>query len=38
MSRKCKFRNPEAVYFVTFTTVNWIDVFTRPIYKEKKID
>jgi len=34
MTRKSKFRNPEAVYFVTFTTVNWIDVFTLPIYKE----
>jgi len=38
MSRKYKFRNPEAVYFVTFTTVNWIDVFTRPIYKEIIVD
>ena len=34
MSRKYKFRNPEAIYFVTFTTVNWIDVFTRPMYKD----
>ena len=38
MSRKYRFRNPEAVYFVTFTTVNWIDVFTRPIYKEIIVD
>jgi REP element-mobilizing transposase RayT len=38
MSRKYKFRNPEAVYFVTFTTVNWIDVFTRLIYKEIIVD
>jgi hypothetical protein len=29
MSRKYKFRNPEAVYFVSFSIVNWIDVFTR---------
>ncbi len=34
MSRKYKFRNSEAVYFVTFATVNWIDVFTRPMYKD----
>jgi REP element-mobilizing transposase RayT len=34
MSRKYKFRNPEAIYFVTFTTVNWIDVFTKPLYKD----
>ena len=34
MSRKYKFRNPESVYFVSFATVNWIDVFTRPLYKD----
>ena len=34
MSRKYKFRNPEALCFVTFTTVNWIDVFTRSLYKD----
>jgi len=34
MSRKYKFRNLEAIYFVTFTTVNWIDVFIRPLYKD----
>ena len=38
MSRKYKFRNPEAIYFVTFTTINWIDVFTRPLYKEILVD
>ena len=38
MSRKYKFRNPEAIYFVTFTTVNWIDVFTRPAYKDIVVD
>ena len=38
MSRKYKFRNPEAFYFITFTTVNWIDVFTRPIYIEILVD
>jgi len=32
MSRKCKFRKPEAAYFVSFATVNWLDVFTREIY------
>jgi hypothetical protein len=25
MSRKYKFKDPEAVYFVTFATVYWID-------------
>jgi REP element-mobilizing transposase RayT len=34
MSRKYKFRNPEAVCFVTFATVNWIDIFTRREYKD----
>lgn len=32
MSRKYKFHNPTAVYFVSFATVNWIDIFTREIY------
>jgi putative transposase len=27
MSRKYKFHNPEGLYFVSFATVNWIDVF-----------
>jgi putative transposase len=32
MSRKYKFREKEGAYFVSFATVNWIDVFTRDIY------
>lgn len=32
MSRKYKFHNPSAAYFVTFATVRWVDVFTRHIY------
>ena len=34
MSRKYKFRDQEKPYFVSFATVNWIDVFTRRIYKD----
>lgn len=34
MSRKYKFHNPNGIYFVTFATVNWIDVFTRRTYKD----
>lgn len=34
MSRAWKFHNPEGLYFITFATVGWIDVFTRPAYKE----
>ncbi len=32
MSRKYKFHNPSAAYFVSFATVYWIDVFTRETY------
>lgn len=34
MSTKYKFRNQDGVYFVSFAVVNWVDVFTRAIYKE----
>ncbi|WP_396600924.1 REP-associated tyrosine transposase [Algibacter sp. R77976] len=32
MSRNYKFHNKSGLYFVSFATVNWIDVFTRQIY------
>ena len=32
MSRKYKFHNKQGLYFVSFATVNWIDVFTRQLY------
>lgn len=32
MSRKYKFHNESGVYFISFATVNWIDVFTRQAY------
>ena len=32
MSRNYKFNNPSAAYFVSFATVNWVDVFTRQVY------
>jgi REP element-mobilizing transposase RayT len=32
MSRKYKFYNKEGLYFVSFATVYWIDVFTRDTY------
>lgn len=34
MSRKYKFKNPEGFYFITFTVVGWVDVFTRDIYRD----
>jgi REP element-mobilizing transposase RayT len=38
MSLKHKFKNPEGIYFVTFSVVSWLDVFTRDIYREILID
>ena len=34
MSEKYKVRDQEKLYFVTFSVVQWIDVFTRPVYKD----
>lgn len=38
MSRKYKFLNPEGIYFVSFATVYWIDVFIRDRYFHLLID
>lgn len=38
MSHQYRVRNPEDIYFVTFTIVDWVDVFTRPVYKQLIID
>ncbi len=32
MSRKYKFHNKLGLYFVSFATVYWLDVFTRQVY------
>ena len=32
MSRNYKFKDPQELYFVSFATVYWIDVFVRRIY------
>ena len=34
MSRNYKFHNPEGLYFVSFATVYWVDVFVRIKYFE----
>ncbi|WP_276498005.1 REP-associated tyrosine transposase [Pontibacter litorisediminis] len=34
MSLKCKASNPDGIYFVTLTVVEWADVFTRRDYCE----
>lgn len=38
MSRKYKFQNPEGLYFVSFATVYWIDIFVRPLYSDIIVD
>jgi REP element-mobilizing transposase RayT len=35
MSRKYKIRDQARPYFVTFTTISWIDAFTRNIYRDE---
>ena len=34
MSTKYKFTDMEGVYFITSTVVDWIDLFTRNVYKD----
>src|ERR1700743_3145869 len=38
MSRNYKFADPEGLYFVSFATVHWIDVFVRRLYFDCIID
>lgn len=38
MGRKYAIIDQEALHFVTFTVVNWIDLFIRDTYKETIID
>jgi len=38
MSEKYKFYDPDGIYFVTLTIVNWIDLFTRPDITHLVID
>src|SRR5882672_4363413 len=33
-----KIRNKEAIHFITFAVVEWIDVFTRNLYKDILLD
>lgn len=33
-----KIRNKEGIHFITFAVVEWIDVFTRKVYKDILID
>ena len=38
MSRKYKFKNPEGIYFISYSVVRWMDVFTRNIYRNILLD
>ncbi len=38
MSRNYKFHNKEGIYFVSFATVYWIDVFIRRVYFDYIVD
>jgi putative transposase len=38
MSRKYKFFDKTELYFVTYVVINWIDVFTRNIYRDVLLD
>ena len=38
MPSKYKFHNPEGIYFITYSVVEWVDVFTRPVYKDIVVD
>ena len=38
MSRSYKFHNPDGIYFISFAVVDWLDVFTRRIYKDVLVD
>ncbi|AMJ65772.1 REP-associated tyrosine transposase [Hymenobacter sp. PAMC 26628] len=38
MSEKYKIRDSQHLYFVSFATVNWIDVFTRRLYNDIFVD
>jgi len=33
-----RIQNPEGLYFVTFATVQWVDVFTRRVYVDILLD
>jgi putative transposase len=38
MSYQYRVRSPNEIHFVTFTIVDWVDIFTRPSYKQLIIE
>lgn len=38
MSRKYRIRDQDKLYFVTFTVIRWLDVFSRQLYRDIFLD
>jgi putative transposase len=38
MSHQYRVRTPDQIHFMTFTIVDWVDAFIRPVYKQIIID
>jgi len=38
MSHQYRVRSQDDIHFVTFTIVDWVDIFTRPVYKQLIVD
>ncbi|MBO6794645.1 MAG: hypothetical protein JJ895_12095 [Balneolaceae bacterium] len=38
MSRKYKFLDQHHAFFVSFVTMNWVDVFTRSVYCDQVVE
>lgn len=38
MSTGYKIQDPKGIYFLTFQIVDWVDIFTRKVYKDIVID
>jgi putative transposase len=38
MSHQYRVRNHYQIHFVTFTIVDWVDIFTKPVYKRIIVD
>ena len=38
MSRELKIANPEGLYFMTWSTYDWVDVFSRMVYRDILLD
>lgn len=38
MSDQYRIRKHDAIHFITFTIVDWVDIFTRPVYKNLIIE